>query len=227
MSSIVNIPERRTRVDTVFDYLYEEINSLRLLPGTKITESEIADLIGVSRQPVRDAFSRLDNIGLLVIRAQKATEVKKFSYEVIKKSRFLRAAVEAEVLRRAAQLCDHKGASLLEESLVFQQTAVENKDHKLFGRLDYAFHNALCTVAKVDFAFDFIEKEKATVDRLCVLGLEQDERLEHLFLDHQEITRFIKENNKEGAVKVGMAHLSRLDATIETISVNYSQYFED
>ncbi|KKK71856.1 hypothetical protein LCGC14_2909720, partial [marine sediment metagenome] len=77
MSNATQMWDRRTGVDVVANHLYEEITSLRLLPGAKISEAEIAARFGVSRQPVRDAFSRLENLDLLLIRPQKATEVKR------------------------------------------------------------------------------------------------------------------------------------------------------
>jgi len=76
----------------VFDHLYDEIVSMRLLPGAKISEAEIAALFSVSRQPVRDAFSRLENLDLLLIRPQKATEIKRFSSAAITTARFVRSS---------------------------------------------------------------------------------------------------------------------------------------
>ena len=63
--------ERRTSVDDVFDHLHEQIVTLQLRPGDRISEAEIAAHFGVSRQPVRDAFSRLANLDLLMIRPQQ------------------------------------------------------------------------------------------------------------------------------------------------------------
>ena len=117
--------ERRTGVESVFDHLYEEIVAMRLLPGAKISEAEIARQFDVSRQPVRDAFSRLENLDLLLIRPQKATEVKRFSNRAITTARFVRVAIETEALRRAARLCTKEGAQLLENALTKQAKVVD------------------------------------------------------------------------------------------------------
>ena len=219
--------ERRTNVDSVFDYLYEEIVTMRLLPGAKLSEAEIAKLFGISRQPVRDAFSRLENLDLLLIRPQKATEVKRFYFAAITTARFVRAAVEAEVLRRAARLCTQDGTDLLEVSLAEQRIAFKANDYENFRSSDYAFHKALCTVGEVAFASDVIAREKAKVDRLCVLGLTRDERLEQLLADHVNIAKMVSNNDEEGAVKAGMLHLSRLDSTINAIREEHPDYFDD
>lgn len=219
--------ERRTSVDSVFDYLYDEIVSMRLLPGSKISEAEMAKYFGVSRQPVRDAFSRLENLDLLLIRPQKATEVKRFSSISITTARFVRAAVEAKVLRRAARVCGKVGSDLLEAHLNKQRAAVDLGNYELFRSLDYSFHEALCEVGEVGYAFDVIAREKAKADRLCVLGLSDDSRLVVLLDDHIRIAKMVTTNDEEGAVKEGMQHLSRLDSTIEAIRAENIDYFDD
>ncbi len=218
--------DRRTGVDVVTDHLYEEIISLKLLPGTKISEAEIAARFGVSRQPVRDAFTRLANMDLLVIRPQKATEIKRFSTRSIEKSRFIRAAVEAEVLRRAAARCDAKDAAALEAALAEQRAALENCDYDSFASMDYNFHKLLCDISGADFAFDVIRAEKSKVDRLCMLGLEKENRMPLLIEDHVTIARHVIAGEPEEAVAAGKLHLSRLDSTIERIREQNAAYFE-
>ncbi|SMX39088.1 GntR family transcriptional regulator [Maliponia aquimaris] len=218
--------DRRTTVDEIFDHLYGEISSLRLLPGDKISEAEIASQFGVSRQPVRDAFTRLANLDMLLIRPQRATEVKRFSSREIEKSRFVRAAVEAEVLRRASRLCDKAGAARLEACLADQRKVIAEGDFKAFGALDYAFHRALCNIAGADYAFEVISTEKAKVDRLCMLGLSKEDRMPQLLEDHEAIAAAVIAGNEDAAVKAGMLHLSRLDSTIETIARTNAGYFD-
>ena len=226
MDQVTQLGERRTSVDDIFDYLYEEIRTLGLRPGDKISEADIAARFGVSRQPVRDAFSRLANLDLLLIRPQRATEVRRFSMREIVKSRFVRAAVEKEVLRRAALNCDAIAAAQLDAELAKQDKTIREKDVTGFGVLDYEFHRLLCQVAQAEFAFDVIMAEKSKVDRLCMLGLAKEDRLPELVADHRAIARAVIENDPEKAVEIGMLHLSRLDETIEWISETNTSYFE-
>ncbi|MCF2904219.1 GntR family transcriptional regulator [Octadecabacter sp. CECT 8868] len=226
MSNSTQTRDRRTSVDEVFDYLRAEISESRLLPGDKISESEIAAKFGISRQPVRDAFSRLENLDLLLIRPQRSTEVKRFSMREITKSRFVRSSVEAEVLRLAAANCDALGAARLKASLELQAAIVEIGDYDKFGEMDYEFHQILCDIGHVDFAFEVIKQEKANVDRLCQLGLAQENRMPQLLDDHREIAKAVQEHDAEGAVEAGMKHLHRLDATIDAVSDAHADYFD-
>lgn len=218
--------DRRTNVDGIFDHLHNEILSLQLRPGDKISEADIAARFDVSRQPVRDAFSRLANLDLLLIRPQRATEVKRFSHREIVKSRFVRAAVEREVLRLAATHCTAQDAAKFKTSLAEQKKAIKKGDIEAFGKLDYAFHELLCHAGRVEFAFDVIMTEKSKLDRLCMLSLEKEDRMPQLLEDHRAIAEAVIAHDVAAAIEHGVVHLSRLDETIEQISQSNAHYFE-
>lgn len=226
MTLATALTERRTAVDDVYDYLHEQISTLQLKPGDRISEAEIAAQFGISRQPVRDAFSRLANLDLLLIRPQRATEVRRFSMRAIEKARFVRAAIEKEVLFRAAAHCDAQGARMLEESLQKQADVVDFGRYEDFGPEDYEFHRKLCVIARAEFAFDVILEEKAKVDRLCMLGMDKEQRLPDLLDDHRKIAEAVTQRDAPAAIAAGMAHLSRLDETIERIRATNANYFE-
>jgi len=226
MAQTTAASERRTSVDDVFDYLQEQIATLQLKPGDRISEAEIAARFDISRQPVRDAFSRLANLDLLLIRPQRATEVRRFSMRAIEKARFVRLAIEKEVLRRAALHCDDDGVTQLDTALDQQEAVVAAGDVEAFGRLDYDFHKILCAIAQADYAFDVILEEKAKVDRLCMLGLSKEQRMPELVADHRTIAQAVRDHDAQAAIAAGMKHLSRLDETIERITATNANYFE-
>lgn len=217
---------RATSLDDVFDYLYDEIASLRLAPGDKISEAEIASQFGVSRQPVRDAFRRLESMNMLLIRPQRATLVKRFSLREIEKSRFVRQAIEKEVLIRAAEKCDAAGEALLAASLNAQSKSLQDVNYDEFVKLDYDFHKILCHIAKADFAFDVIMEEKSRVDRLCVLSSSTKNAMSVLIQDHCRIADAVISHDTSIAVEEGMYHLSRLDETINQIYEKNAEYFD-
>ena len=227
MVQVITQNERRTSVDEIFEELHEQIVTLQLKPGNRISEAEIATRFSVSRQPVRDAFSRLVNLDLLLIRPQRATEVKRFSMRQIEKSRFIRSAIETEVLRRAAVLCNPDGEAQLKEALDEQSAAGSMKDADRFGQLDYQFHEILCGIAKVEYAFEIILAEKAKVDRLCMLGFEKEQRLPELIDDHKKIADAVIAHDEDSAIAAGLKHLARLDSTIERITATNANYFEN
>lgn len=218
--------QRRTTTDVVFDQLHEEIASLAILPGSKLSESDIAQRFGVSRQPVRDAFNRLENLDLLLIRPQRATEVRGFSMERIAHARFVRLAIELEVIQRACSIWDSTRAVALEQNLKQQQQALDSMQPDQFHALDYHFHKLICELGGYPMAFDTIEECKKKMDRLCVLSLDRKDESATLFDDHQRLAKALKDRSAADAIAVARQHFSRLDDIIADVHNKHSEYFE-
>ncbi|MEL6523048.1 MAG: GntR family transcriptional regulator [Pseudomonadota bacterium] len=219
--------DRRTSADDVFDWLHEQINSLKLLPGTRISEIEVARRFDLSRQPVREAFIRLANRELVLIRPQKATIVRRFSYEKIVRARFVRLSIECEVLRRACNSISEQSSDRLSKSLEKQSKAIDQGDIDRFHNLDYEFHRQLCAAANSEFVFETIAEYKAQVDRLCMLSLSQPATMQELLTDHEELVDAVKRQDTDKVTKVIHAHLCRLDDVIAGIRKSHADYFED
>ena len=226
MQNFVDLVERRTATDVVFERLHEEIVSLNLRPGDKLSEVDVAKCFGVSRQPVRNAFNRLENLDLLLIRPQKATEVRGFSMPRIALARFVRKSVELEVIREACLAWDDGKTKKLSKNLSQQVRSVERNDFEEFHALDYEFHKMICELAGCAMAFETIQSSKQKVDRLCVLSLERKNESETVLEDHKQLAAALQAKDVEAATKVTRQHLARLDETIEEIHQTHSEYFE-
>jgi len=219
--------ERTTSSDVVFDELFGQITRLELLPGTKISEADVAKSFGFSRQPVREAFTRLANLNLLLVRPQRATVVRPFSRQLIANARFVRSAVELEVIRAAASDRDKSVDAALKANLREQATAISSEDVSLFHDLDYQFHKLLCASAKQAFAFEIIAENKAQVDRLCMLALTSKEAMDVLYQDHQSLLQALFSGDAQTADQVLRAHLDRLTPTIQAIYTTHNAYFDE
>ena len=218
--------ERRTTTDVVFETLHEEIVSLKLLPGSKLSEADVSRRFGVSRQPVRDAFNRLANMDLMLIRPQKASEVRGFSMERIAHARFVRLAVELEVIWHACAVWDDDRAGALARNLDQQQLAIETDQLESFHGLDQAFHQMICELGGCPMAVKTIDECKQKVDRLCMLSLGRSREAATLLKDHRKLARALKEGSVEKSAAIVRQHMSRLDSTLVEIQREHSEYFE-
>ncbi len=216
----------RTTTDVVFDHLHDEIVSLRLLPNSRISEAEIANKLGVSRQPVRDAFNRLGNLDLLIIRPQRPTLVRGFSLDKIQNARFIRSAIELEVAANASTIWDEKRAAVLQGNLTVQRAAIEAGDIEDFHGCDYDYHRIIFEQSGHPLAFETVQQCKQHVDRLCVLSLAKGKEADSVLADHEELADALKRRAQDDALRLVRRHLSRLDDTIKEIHETHSDYFE-
>ena len=216
----------RTSTDVVYETLHNQIVSLDILPGTKMSETEVARRFGVSRQPVRNAFTRLGNEDLLLIRPQKATKVRGFSMERLELTRLVRRAVELEVVFGAVKVWDASCEATMKENLDLQKQALDADDLSTFHALDYDFHKLIYVLGGNPTAFEVMLECKQKVDRLCMLGLEKDSEAKSIFADHSEIAKGLASGDLALAQNAVRKHLSRLDKTIAYIHECHPSYFE-
>lgn len=217
----------RRSTDIVFDFLYERILTLDLMPGASISEAEVAAEMGVSRQPVRDAFSRLGSLGLLLIRPQKATTVCKFSEVQISVARFVRLSIELEVIRSAVENWNSTFIDKFETNLARQRLAAGKCDKVAFRQLDAEFHRLLCEAANRVEVHDVITANKMKVDRMCLLSMADERELVKLQDDHQTIFDACSKGDVSSALSAMRKHLGRLDQQIKKIVAEHGDYFED
>lgn len=226
-ASFIDRADRKTAADVVYETLHARIGSLKLLPNAKISEVEIAEEFGVSRQPVRDAFARLAQDGFLLVRPQKATQVAAFSRSAVQDARFVRLSVELEIAKVLAASPEALPKTKFERNLTHQKRAVDRMDLDAFHALDNEFHELLCISAGRPGAFDTISKMKAQVDRLCKLSLGHSGELGKLIADHEELFDGISKGKLACVEATVRTHLSRLDDTIDEVLQNHPSYFID
>ncbi len=166
-----DIPVEATMAMRVVGALRDEIVTMGLKPGDVISESDIAARYGVSRQPVREAFIRLAQQGLLLIRPKRATVIKKISPDGVRQSRFIRESIEVEIIRRVAAQPGPEAAGELAGLIAEQEVASAADDSRRFHALDELFHRTLARLAGVEYAWQLIEDHKIQLDRVRYLTL--------------------------------------------------------
>src|SRR3984893_11915723 len=98
--------ERRVFREEIRDQLIEEILSGRLPPGTRIVETRLAQQLGVSQAPVREALRDLALFGFVVSSPFRGTQVRKIETSDLLEIYPIRAALEGVAARAAATLID-------------------------------------------------------------------------------------------------------------------------
>ncbi|MBU1305691.1 MAG: GntR family transcriptional regulator [Alphaproteobacteria bacterium] len=208
----------------VVSALRDEIVSMALKPGDVISESDIAGRYGVSRQPVREAFIRLAQQGLLLIRPKRATVVKKISPDGVRQSRFIRESIEVEIVRRlAANPGD--AANVLDELIAEQEIASGAGDSRRFHTLDELFHRTLARLAGVEYAWQLIDDHKMQLDRVRYLTLGASSSRVAIG-EHKILAAAVAAGDVAAAEAAMRAHLARAEVLLSQTIADHPDYFE-
>ncbi len=209
--------------DQVFDALYDAVISVKLAPGSKVSEAEVAKQLGVSRQPVRDAFFRLSKLGFLAIRPQRATIVTQISPDAVNDAVFTRKALEVECLRTAMVQARPEIIDALERNLAMQIELSSSKRGD-FHALDEAFHETICVVAGHAHIWSLIKEQKAHMDRIRYLTL-SDARRGVVIQEHTVILDAIRAGDIVLAETRLRTHIDAVLHEAEQIREKYPEYF--
>ena len=155
---------------SIHSILRQDIVTLRLMPGEKLSENELALRFGTSRAPVREALIRLAEDGLIDVLPQRGSFVSRISLKAMERARFVREALEIAIVRRAAeQGISQDVRERAEACLEAQEGARE--DPERFTQLDDFFHRGFAEGVGLDGVWAVIEREKAQFDRIRFLSL--------------------------------------------------------
>lgn len=211
--------------DQVFQALYTAIITLELPPGTKVSEAEIAKKLGVSRQPVRDAFYRLSEQRVIRIRPQRATVITPISEQALMDARFIRTAIEVECIRAAAEKITDEGVAKLENLLAQQDSAITSDEHLIFHKYDDNFHYTICEIAGYPHAWKLIRQQKLHMDRVRYLSLALGAK--SAFDDHKDILDCLRKRDGRNAEALVRLHLSKILQILEHVRESHPEYFEE
>lgn len=215
---------RPSVTDAIFEELHRQIVALELPPGTKMSEADVAEIMGVSRQPVRDAFYRLSMQGFLTIRPQRATVVSAISEKAVMQARFIRSAIEAETVRVACERLTDADIQALQDVLDQQAQAVETRDAQRFHDLDDQFHREICERSGHGFAWDIIRENKSHMDRVRLLSLSFASA--DAYGDHLKVMAALRARDPALSMAEMHRHLTRIKTQIRRIRAEHEPYFE-
>ncbi|MDY4383723.1 MULTISPECIES: GntR family transcriptional regulator [Pectobacterium] len=210
----------------IYRVLRKDIVECNIPPGKLLSEKEISVRFDVSRQPVREAFIKLAEAGLVQIMPQRGTFVMKISEQRVADARFIRQALECAIVRRAAEMVTEEHLLTLEHNLRRQELAAQNDQVREFLSLDDSFHQLLTQIANCPLAWETIESIKATMDRVRFLSLSQVSPPPSLIQQHYLIFSALKARDPDAAEKAIREHLQEMIYSITPIAQQNSDWFE-
>lgn len=211
--------------DYALRMITQNIVSLGLAPGSRVSEAELAERMGLSRTPVREALHELDKSGIVKVSPQRGTMVSYIDYAVLDEIMFLRSSLECSVLR---VLCAQPGPlclDALEDNLLLEQRAAARNDRTALMQLDNEFHRLLFCLAGKSRVYELMAGSMALLDRERTLSLSLMRQYDFIG-DHASLIGALHAGDAAEALRIMELHLSRYQKDRSMLLSACPQYFQ-
>ena len=222
------VGEKRSSLSgQVYAFMREQIVTLQRAPFEPISEQKISQETGASRQPVREALARLAADRLVDIYPQRGTFIAPFRLSDLKRSQFMREALEVGLVLRVTNLPDRaKLVAQLRAEIDLQRTFQKIGDEKRFYGSDEDFHRLIATHAGLPGVWDEILRVKTHMDRCRHLALATVEDISSIIAQHERIVDAIETGDAQEATDAVRVHLRRILHAIDDVAEMKPDYFE-
>lgn len=157
MKDVFSTLDRSSLYETVYSQIALALIEGQLQPDDKVRIRALADQLGVSVTPVRDALLRLVKQGALEMRGVKDIRVPRMRPDQLQEVRLIRLRIEGLAAQRAASRIDRASEILLTRILEENETARTKGDHVAAVKLNRLFHSEIATIAGLPTLHELIE----------------------------------------------------------------------
>lgn len=200
--------ERKSLGQNVFEYLKNAIIDQTIEPGSRLVESKIADMLGISRTPLREALHKLEREDWIEKNPSGGFQVVTLTKEDIEQTFGIRSVLEAYAARLAAENYQGKDLVPLEKKMKEYQRCLElEEDRDKLQTINTQFHDLLYSLSKSQKLIKMINQLRAQISRFRQIILKQDEFAHKSNEDHKKMLDAIKKRDGDTVEQLVRAHI--------------------
>ncbi len=199
-------PSTTSQSEIAYGKLYEAIRKGLFLPGDRVRETDVAQKLGLSRTPVRDALRRLEAEGIVEHRPRLGAVIRKLAQSEIVELYEMRIVLERTAAELAAKHATEaeidEFADLNDAILAAEQNPAEA------ARLNAILHRSIYRAGRNRF---LLESSRALNNALMLLGpttLDDPERIREVHAQHAAIIDNLRKRDQVAAGQAAVAHIN-------------------
>lgn len=208
--------------DIVFQTLRNAIITGELQPGERLMETQLAEKLGVSRTPIREAIRKLELEGLVIMVPRKGAQVAQFTEKDIQDVLEVRAALEALAAKLACRRMDDRSFLKLQLAIAEYSYAAKNKDLETMIEKDVEFHDIICNATQNDKLIQLFNNLKEQVNRYRITYLKNVEESDTVEAEHLAILDALKNKAEDVASELASKHIyTQCDSITDFVKSHY------
>ena len=213
----VNMNDYLPLRDVVFNTLRQAILRGELKPGERLMEIQLANKLGVSRTPIREAIRKLELEGLVLMIPRKGAEVAEITEKSLKDVLEIRRALEDLAVRLACEKITKEELKELKKAGDEFKKVLKSQDITEVAEADVRFHDVIYMATDNPKLIQLLNNFREQMYRFRVEYLKKAEVRPQLLAEHDEIIKYIPEGNKEEASRVVTRHIENQALTVQDV----------
>ena len=200
--------------EIVSDALRQAIRDGLLPPGERLMEIPLAEELGVSRTPIREAIRILEQEGLVVMIPRRGTYVADMSLKDVTEVFELRSILEELAAELAAERITNEEIEALEQHLVEIGNYMNENNLDKVVQADILFHEILYKASRNDRLVEMINNLREQTLRFRTLSMSQTGRLAKTWDEHRQLVEAISDRDVERARQIARIHMEESEKTL-------------
>ena len=218
----------RNARDLAYHTVRSRIITMELKPGDPLNDRELAEELGISRTPMREALILLNNAHMVAIKPQSGTHVAPIDLHLMELEQFSRYTLEKEILNhirgRLTGEQERAYRLLIEQYRVLESdSGAENRETRML-ELDNAFHRRAFELCGMEAHFDHMLSTFQHIERLRKFSLQTDEN-KSVCGAHTRILEAVLHGSEDDVGRTLHEHLNRYKLSVEQARAIHPDYF--
>lgn len=211
----LDIKNHRPLREIVYEELKMQILKGQIVPGTRMMEVEMAEDMGVSRTPIREAIRKLEKEGLVTIEPRRGAYASQISQKDIEEILEVRQNMEGLAAFYAAGRMDEDAKKKLKIATDKYDKAVEDANTQDMIKYDTEFHHLIVEGADNKILVNMVQQLQELVLRFRYLYYDNFKRGEKMPAEHHAIREAIESGDAAAARDAADIHIERLKEMIK------------
>ena len=210
----VNMDEFLPLRDVVFNTLRQAILTGELKPGERLMEIHLANRLGVSRTPIREAIRKLELEGLVTMIPRRGAEVAQITEKSLKDVLEVRRALDALSVELACDRIEEDELTALSQACDAFAEATKTKDPKKIAQADVALHDIIVKATDNRRLIQLVNNLSEQMYRYRFEYIKDVSTHDQLIEEHRIIFESIRRKDKETAAKTARLHIDNQESSI-------------
>ena len=204
--------------DVVFNTLRQAILRGELKPGERLMEIQLANKLGVSRTPIREAIRKLELEGLVLMIPRKGAEVAEITEKSLRDVLEVRRALEELAVELVCEKITDEQIQDLKDAAEEFKESLKDGDITRIAEADVKFHDVIYMATDNQKLIQLLNNLREQMYRYRVEYLKRSDFHQQLIDEHEEIIETIESGQKDRAVQVVCQHVDKqVEAVMDTI----------